>query len=518
MNKMIEIAKKYIAAGFSVIPVENKRPAVEWKEYQTRYATDEELASWFPRFSQIGIVTGKISGITVVDVDVKSGGLESLKELRLPPTWTVKTGGGGWHYYYKYDERVQQTQAIYKGIDIRNDGGQVVAPSSLHESGKRYEWTYKDGDLTEIPVDLFAKKQLVKKDWAELLKVGTKEGSRNGTAASLFGKLMTMFTPEEWDTVWEIGMYWNKHNDPPLDDDELKRVFESIKKKAIHNDRGVDELLDDTQTPTDIAQRVLEKDKERKKFFTWGSDDIDREFPIIEYHTYMVLFGQAGSGKTTFAMSLARKNENVCLLTLEMSREKLIKQYAFHRAGIEKEQYRQGNYDESIFTEYAKELDSIKILGVDEESTKQDYTYDDLEKIVSRHDIDLLIIDNFNKLIGSGQSDINADNNTSSKLLFLTRQYNVAIVVIHHTNKQQTKDQQVLRGMSGMRGTSKLNDDADIVCELGRDKETNLTKIAVYKDRDWDATVSLDLEFKNGTFTPARGLYSNNPIINNIQF
>lgn len=123
-SKMLKVARKYLKAGFSVIPLNGKIPAIEWKEYQTRYPTEQELEQWFADDTKnIGIVTGKISGITVVDVDAKSGGLETLKTLGLPVTWTVKTGGGGWHYYYQYCEEAHQTAGIYQGIDIRNDGG-----------------------------------------------------------------------------------------------------------------------------------------------------------------------------------------------------------------------------------------------------------------------------------------------------------------------------------------------------------------------------------------------------------
>lgn len=264
--------------------------------------------------------------------------------------------------------------------------------------------------------------------------------------------------------------------------------------------------LENTKPATEIAQKILAKDKQEKKFFTWGSQSLDYDLPVIEYHTYLVMFGQAGSGKTSFAMSMARSNKNVCLLTLEMSREKLIRQYAFRRAGVDKEKYKRGEYDRGIFEEYAKELNNILILGVDEDSTKQDYTCNDIEQIVKRDDVDILFIDNFNKLIGQGTSDVGSDNNTSSRLLFMTRQYNVAIVVIHHTNKPTAQRNTALRGVKGMRGTNKLVDDADIVCELGRDMETNTTKLAIYKDRDWDAKNGIDLQFQNGLFVPMNGI------------
>jgi hypothetical protein len=100
-------------------------------------------------YANMGIVTGNISGIFVLDVDAKSGGLDSLEKLQkdygtLPDTITVETGGGGLHYYYRYPEfQVKNRAGLLPGIDIRGYNGYVVAPPSNHKSGKRYRW--KDG-------------------------------------------------------------------------------------------------------------------------------------------------------------------------------------------------------------------------------------------------------------------------------------------------------------------------------------------------------------------------------------
>lgn len=515
-NTMLVIAQKYIKAGFSVIPLEGKIPLIQWKEYQERFATDEELKEWFENTdNNIGIVTGKISGITVVDIDAKSGGLETLKTLHLPLTWAVKTGGGGWHYYYKYNENCQQTAGIYQGIDIRNDGGQVVAPPSLHKSGLRYEWSYKEDEMAEFPIELFQQREIVKKDWASIITSGATQGTRNDMAASVFGKLLNLFKPEEWDgTAYPLAQAWNAKNIPPMSEKELRSVYESIAKRAINDIRpkSLGEVLSSNYTPKEIAEKVKVKQKEVKKFFTWGDGYLDELFPLLEYHNYAVLFGQFSSGKTTFAMFMARMNaqagHKVCFITLEMTKENLVKQYAFKRGGVSKADYKAGNYSDEIFNKYAKELENIEYIGIDEESTKTNYTLDDIEEIIKIKQPDIIFIDNFNKLRGQGMSEIGTDNETSSRLLFMTRKYNVAIVVLHHANKpSKEKKKSILKGIGGMRGTNKINDDADIVIEIGRPTEEqllenphNLSIVAVYKDRDWDSRGTHRLMFENGIF------------------
>ena len=506
-----KVALKYLNAGFSVIPVSGKRPTVDWKEYQTRKPTEEEITEWSTKYSGMGIVTGEISGITVVDIDVKSGGLETLKTLGLPITWTVKTGGGGWHYYYKHNEHIGQTSGVYQGVDIRNDGGYVVAPPSMHQSGNRYEWMYKEGELVNFPMDLFKFKR-EKKDWSQFLQLGVNTGSRNDSAASLFGKLMTLFEPEQWrSVVWEIANYWNERNKPPLSTDELRIIFDSISKKAIQNvPISIEKTLEENESVLDIAKSLKQRNEVKKVFHTWGNKQFDDNFPLLQPHTYMILFGQFSSGKTTFAMYLAKSNSNkkVCFLTLEMSKEKVIEQYVYKRAGVTKENYRRGEFNSSVYEEYAKEIKDIQILGITEGERKRGYTLSDIEEILKTTKPDILIIDNFNKLATQKDPSVSTDNDTSSQLLFLARKYPVLLVLIHHANKPSAEKKEVLRGISGLRGTNKLNDDADIVCELGRPKKgdpsfiPNESKIGIYKDRDWDAQGIHSILFCDGDFIP----------------
>ncbi len=143
-------ALEYLGRGWSVIPVQEraKRPVVAWKAYQTRLVSEKTLHDWFRRSpdSNVGIVTGALSGIVVLDVDPRHGGKESLRQLErkhgmLPKTIESTTGGGGRHLYFSHPgEEVRNRTNIEPGIDLRGDGGCIVAPPSVHPSGKRYRW------------------------------------------------------------------------------------------------------------------------------------------------------------------------------------------------------------------------------------------------------------------------------------------------------------------------------------------------------------------------------------------
>lgn len=119
---------------------------------------DSELIErWWSTWPEanIGIATGKESGLMVLDVD--DGGEDSLTGKPLPDTVEQITGSGGRHLVYKRpddDARYKTRVRFLPGLDSRADGGYIVAPPSLHESGKRYDWE-GSSDPTEgvEPVD-----------------------------------------------------------------------------------------------------------------------------------------------------------------------------------------------------------------------------------------------------------------------------------------------------------------------------------------------------------------------------
>jgi len=123
-----------------VIPVNGqKKPLVAWTPYQTRKAGTEEITTWWKEWpgARIGIVTGVVSGLLVVDVDSKEGE-EKINEL-LPDTLLTpacQTPRGGKHLYFACsDSRVGNATGILPGVDVRANGGYVVAPPS-----KGYSW------------------------------------------------------------------------------------------------------------------------------------------------------------------------------------------------------------------------------------------------------------------------------------------------------------------------------------------------------------------------------------------
>jgi len=146
---------------FSVIPVtqKEKKPFVRWQEYQDRIASEDEINSWWDRYPEanVAIVTGKISNLIAIDVDSEEG-LLWLKKNYSEDTGVYGRTARGYHALYRHPGMpVQNSQRLYPGIDVRGDGGYIVAYPSIHISGHQYKWEYTPGldgwnDLIEYPI------------------------------------------------------------------------------------------------------------------------------------------------------------------------------------------------------------------------------------------------------------------------------------------------------------------------------------------------------------------------------
>jgi hypothetical protein len=163
INGILRSAIAYAKQGFPVLPlygVENgvcmchqgKKCRSPGKHPMTpngvKDATTDlaQIKEWFGQrpYPNLGIATG--NGLVVIDVDKKSGGYGSMDRLekefrKLPRNNVVRTGGGGLHIYLRSKDEIRNSSGkLGPGIDVRGDGGYVVAPPSVHVSGKRYIW------------------------------------------------------------------------------------------------------------------------------------------------------------------------------------------------------------------------------------------------------------------------------------------------------------------------------------------------------------------------------------------
>lgn len=141
--------------GFSVFPVARggKKPLCSWKGYQTDRASPEMIAQWSSWRANIGIATGAVSGLIVLDLD-STEAVEEAQRRGLPDTISVRTAKGRHVYFRHPGGKITNRAGLLPGWDIRGDGGYVVAPGSLHPSGVLYAWENPPEihELADMPI------------------------------------------------------------------------------------------------------------------------------------------------------------------------------------------------------------------------------------------------------------------------------------------------------------------------------------------------------------------------------
>jgi hypothetical protein len=205
----------------------------------------DQIRMWWRAcpIANVGVRTG--NGLLVLDIDPRNGGVESLAALQkehgaIPLTVTVRTGGGGLHYYFRAAASVRARSGVLPGIDLKSDGGFVVAPPSVHRSGKAYGWAPgrapSDVKIAEAPswlLELAAAGKTVKIRGAQAPK-----GTRNDHLMSVAGRLRRAGADEA-----QLREALNAENvascQPPLDEGEVARVAASATRypsgAEVHN-------------------------------------------------------------------------------------------------------------------------------------------------------------------------------------------------------------------------------------------------------------------------------------------
>jgi hypothetical protein len=272
MNDLLDAALAYARQDLRVLPLHTPRGGRcscrkadcrdVGKHPRTEHGLDDattdegQITRWWTRWpdANIGIRTGR--GIAVLDVDPRHGGDESLRNLeqendKLPVTVTTITGSGGEHRWFAVNGHAANSSGkLASGLDTKGDGGYVVAPPSLHVSGRRYEWEagYAFGEVPLAPWP----------DWLTPPKAGRNgrapdidgqipEGARNPTLTSLAGTLVHRGLPPA--VVLANLLATNAQLcDPALPDDEVRRIAASVER---YRENGWEPPLDEDEDEDD---------------------------------------------------------------------------------------------------------------------------------------------------------------------------------------------------------------------------------------------------------------------------
>ena len=250
-------AQRLVDAGVSLVAIKSrsKSPAVDWKPFQQRCPTNEELADWTRKFPGMGIICGEVSGnLEALDLEAGAPLEEFSREVkrRAPELLTklprVQTPSGGRHLLYRCavisgNQKLAGDEDGRTLIETRGEGGQVVSPLSdpgTHPSGKPYRLL--SGDLTAIPTItpeereiLFAVARSFNRHILPRSIKGVREAAQgNGTRpgedfnnrSDALGRVKTLLTEHGWSKFGDgrEGELWSR---PGVDDHSSATLFES---------------------------------------------------------------------------------------------------------------------------------------------------------------------------------------------------------------------------------------------------------------------------------------------------
>lgn len=526
MSTVKERALQYISMGFSIVPIRKggKAPAVKWEDFQKKQPTEEEIDSWIEWIGDdinLGIVTGKVSNLIVVDVDKNkiTGELGDVSDL--PPTTEAITGSGGRHLYYRYPEgeEVSNSAGIRPNVDIRAEGGQVVAPGSIHSNGNEYKWKLPMQPVAVFPIDKFKEKPrpqqqqdkgVASRDWS-LTEGGVSEGGRNHAAASYAGKIQRTLQPHDHEVMgWPIFKEWNNKNNPPLSERELRTTWESIQRLSASDVRYDPNQARPEHTPVKIKKPEIVSSVEKVTWsealelgltelgntkegdcMSYGYDFLDEVLTGIFPGELVVLGGSTGSGKTTMAMKIchnvAESGKKVFVFALEDRIEDYAMKAVFYKINMyaaededsayswnlfRRNLYTNDKYEERI--KRAKEEignDNIQFIKITER-----LNFATLKKVIDEETklgTELFLIDHLHyfDLDGGGMNRANYIENFMVDMRTMQAQNKARIILICHYRKLNSD----LPTLDSFKDSSSIVQNANYVINLFRDRGESIS-------------------------------------------
>jgi hypothetical protein len=425
---MIEQALKYASMEYFIIPLVpgDKKPITK-RGFKDASRDESQINEWWGKNpkANIGVVLGAEHGLCVLDVDPRNGGDESFLRLTkhynsLPLTIEVNTGGGGKHYYFKYDERFGIENDFAKGVDCKKSG-YVVAPPSMHISGKQYifapDKSFDDIPVADLPQFLLLNGSQRAKDPLRLLYEGVAEGGRNNAIARIAGALINQgLNPTE---CLDVALRVNEKSIPPLPEEEVRKVVISIWQKHGSSLPGNNEL---SMSVPETIKAFLERNIPPVEYYisnfikkqgrTMISARTNKGKSILAQQIALAISG-ADLGKDFFDLFEVKKG-NVLYLDFEMG-EPVVKD----------------RFQKMLQSRLIPDSLYIKsMLGVDITEIKHNF-----KKWIEQFSIDVVVLDPIGSAWFGDENSKKEVTGLTAYLDSLIEKYGISFLLVHHHRK-----------------------------------------------------------------------------------
>jgi KaiC/GvpD/RAD55 family RecA-like ATPase len=484
----LEYARGYAGLGWQSFPCmpRDKKPMVKWADLAT--TEDNMLCGWYDNdyAANIGIACGKRSGIVVLDVDAGHDGFETLGILlerhgALPNTPVVRTGSGGEHIYFKHPGIDIRNSAgkLGKGLDIRGDGGYVVAPPSIHPNGNKYEWSIKPSavSLADMPAWMIEALQ-EKNEIAEGPNSGEYvSGERNNALTQVAGSMRRKGHSED-GIFAALEIYNAEKCKPPLDKSELLLIARSV---ARYEPGDAPIVVRALPAAYDVIDQIEAEARERQKnpCDVWG---IHYAWDFISLITggkqkgeLIITAGEPGVGKSWWAhqdalfTAVGSPSKNipstpVLLWSGEMSRKQVHRRF-FDMLGVPKRNLVSGRMSEEDWGRFddARAIVMNSPIYVSDAPLDLKQVRGMLEREIGEHGIEQVVFDYDWLISAPGASEIEQSQNISRMLKQLARELNVAVILISSVNKTGMDSVSENVTKSAVSGSGKKLHDADVI-------------------------------------------------------
>lgn len=482
--ELVEYALKYASIGWAVFPLKPRG-----KEPLTLHgcldATTDEITikKWWAKNPQanIGIATGRVSnGLFVIDVDVDDEtGKDGYHELEVwqrengmfPETWSALTGRGGNHLLFVADKPIKSKVGIIEGIDIRGEGGYIVAPPSIHPNGNTYEWEYFGSDepplaFMDEAVEFFLDSASLKSDSAKFeMPEVVSTGSRNDMLFRLACSLQSKGLSDV--AILNAVMSENTQKcSPPLSDREVTQLVKSACAKPKGNSTG--------GTYDKPKQVEAVTDKKLTSLEVVSAKDLhEKDLPPI----YYAVEGMIPEGETVLAAPpKTGKSWMVLDMCIAISNGEPFLGFPTNQSGTLYLALEDGEKFEQ---------ERLKMVLGDRPVPKNFYFVfkdvvplaegflNQLEEIISAHrDIKVIVIDTLNFIAyrqSKNETAYACDYRTGKDLKAFAEKYGLSIIVVTHT----TKLVHIEDAMANITGTNGVTGAADATIVITKEKRTD---------------------------------------------
>ena len=482
-------AKRY---GWYVFPCKpkDKRPLIQAWQHQATIDPDK-IEAWWNQWpdANIGIACG-FSNILVVDLDTDKGGIDSWRSLGVDDSGALisLTGGGGQHLVFKasaeYDIH-NSTSKLGEGIDVRGNGGYIIAPPSIHPNGREYAWEAsahpEDFPLANMPATLLSllktsdtyklpdKMQIGIRD-TELFKFGCAMRAKGCSEDEVFAALKTAYDARADKSPGMGDDYWRA--------------------KAKH----ICETYDAGETPEQVSQETRGKIYRFAELWAMPVDPLeDVVTGFVPGKSVTMFSGDGGLGKSYVLLEMA-----MCVSQgldwLGMKTNKMPVLILDLENGLSRSKRRVKEIAKGWALAQGVDPDVSIIFEGDfglANELEMKYVY----QLIEEHGFGLIILDSLVDFVCGLDENSNSDMSLVCKnLRAISTKTGCSIVAIHHVPKGGSGT-----NLQSARGASALKDNVDCSIQVIRSNDTLTMRHD--KARDWpEAAIKANLNWMPGSF------------------